>query len=56
MISKFMQTLKNVYALWKDRHKLAEKRLPVDLKSFLPPSLEVMEKPPHPAQIGRAHV
>ncbi len=35
--------------LWKERHLLAEKRLPVDLKSFLPPSLEVMEKPPHPA-------
>ncbi|MDR1045910.1 MAG: HlyD family type I secretion periplasmic adaptor subunit [Candidatus Adiutrix sp.] len=43
------QTLAAVFSLWKERHKLAEKRLPVDLKSFLPPSLEVMEKPPHPA-------
>lgn len=35
--------------LWKNRAKLADKRLPNDLKSFLPPSLEVVEKPPHPA-------
>jgi hemolysin D len=41
--------VKNIIALWQERHKLSEKRLPVDLKSFLPPSLEVMEKPPHPA-------
>lgn len=34
--------------LWKNRAKLADKRLPNDLKSFLPPSLEVVEKVPHP--------
>ena len=48
-LEKFKQTLSNVLELWKNRHKLAEKKLPTDLKSFLPPSLEVMEKPPHPA-------
>ena len=41
--------MKNLITLWKERGKLNEKRLPTDLKSFLPPSLEVMEKPPHPA-------
>lgn len=45
---KFKQTLASIASLWKERHKLAEKSLPTDLKSFLPPSLEVMEKPPHP--------
>ena len=50
MISeKTRQTLAGIFSLWKERHKLAEKSLPTDLKSFLPPSLEVMEKPPHPA-------
>lgn len=48
-LAKFRQTLSAVYSLWRERAKLAEKRLPTDLKSFLPPSLEVMEKPPHPA-------
>ena len=46
---KIRQTLSSVWSLWKERAKLSEKRLPVDLKSFMPPSLEVMEKPPHPA-------
>jgi len=45
---KTRQTLLGILSLWKERHKLAEKSLPTDLKSFLPPSLEVMEKPPHP--------
>lgn len=35
--------------LWQNRAKLTDKRLPNDLKSFLPPSLEVVEKVPHPA-------
>jgi len=48
-LKKFGQVLGAVWSLWKDRAKLAEKRLPTDLKSFLPPSLEVTEKPPHPA-------
>ena len=46
---KTRRTLSGIISLWKERHKLAEKSLPTDLKSFLPPSLEVMEKPPHPA-------
>lgn len=46
---KSRETWRAVFSLWKERHKLSEKRLPTDLKSFLPPSLEVMEKPPHPA-------
>ena len=46
---KIKDRLADLKTLWRDRHKLAEKRLPTDLKSFLPPSLEVMEKPPHPA-------
>ena len=46
---KIRQTWSSIFSLWKERHKLSEKRLPADLKSFLPPSLEVMEKPPHPA-------
>ena len=48
-LEKIGETLGNILGLWKERHKLAEKSLPTDLKSFLPPSLEVMEKPPHPA-------
>jgi len=47
-VEKLKQTLHGVLSLWKDRHKLADKSLSTDLKSFLPPSLEVMEKPPHP--------
>ena len=42
-------TRRGLLKLWKERHKLSENRLSTDLKSFLPPSLEVMEKPPHPA-------
>jgi hemolysin D len=48
-LEKFRRTFSAVWSLWKDRAKLSDKRLPTDLKSFLPPSLEVMEKPPHPA-------
>ncbi len=46
---KLGRTLESVWGLWKERHKLTDRSLPTDLKSFLPPSLEVMEKPPHPA-------
>jgi len=48
-LETFRRTFGAIYCLWKDRASLSEKRLPTDLKSFLPPSLEVMEKPPHPA-------
>jgi hemolysin D len=41
--------LKALAGLWKERGKLADRKLSEDLKSFLPPSLEIMEKPPHPA-------
>ena len=47
-LEKQRQTWRSILGLWKERHKLSEKRLPTDLKSFLPPSLEVMEKPPNP--------
>ena len=48
-LDKIRTRLAEVKRLWLERHKVAEKRLPTDLKSFLPPSLEVTEKPPHPA-------
>jgi hemolysin D len=41
--------LKGLLRLWRDRGKLADRRLPDDLRSFLPPALEIQERPPHPA-------
>jgi hemolysin D len=35
--------------LWRNRWKLANRHLSDDLKRFLPPALEIMETPPHPA-------
>jgi hemolysin D len=35
--------------LWKDRAELADRNMAADLRSFLPPALEIVETPPHPA-------
>jgi hemolysin D len=45
---KIKAALKLLGELWRNRHLLNERRLPTALKNFLPPALEVMEKPPHP--------
>lgn len=46
---KSRQTFRAVLNLWKERGTLGSSRIANDLKNFLPPALEVMEKPPHPA-------
>jgi hemolysin D len=40
---------KIVSKIWRNRVKLADRRLSEDLKSFLPQALEILERPPHPA-------
>jgi hemolysin D len=41
--------LADLARLWRDRGRLADRNLSADLRAFLPPSLEIMERPPHPA-------
>ena len=46
---RWREGLANLNRLWRERDKLADRNIAVDLKSFLPPALEVVEQPPHPA-------
>jgi hemolysin D len=48
-LKKWCEGWQALTKLWRERDKLADRKLSEDLKSFLPPALEVMEKPPHPA-------
>lgn len=41
--------LADLLRLWRERGKLADRSMSDDLRSFLPPALEILEKPPHPA-------
>ena len=41
--------LKTPYTLWKNLPQWSERGVSRSLRDFLPPSLEVLEKPPHPA-------
>ncbi len=41
--------LKTPYTLWKNLPQWSERGVNRSLRDFLPPSLEVLEKPPHPA-------
>ena len=47
--AKLKATLAQVREAWRQRHLLNESGHPGLLRDFLPPALEVMEKPPHPA-------
>jgi hemolysin D len=41
--------MKNILRLWRSLLQWSEKNVARNLRDFLPPSLEVLEKPPHPA-------
>jgi hemolysin D len=49
MSFQYRKSFSDFLKLWRDRKKLADRNLSSDLKSFLPPALEILEKPPQPA-------
>lgn len=46
---EWRQWFRDLITLWRSRDKLADRNFSADLKSFLPPALEIIETPPHPA-------
>ena len=49
MINFIGRIIKAPYRLWKNLPQWSERGVNRSLRDFLPPSLEVLEKPPHPA-------
>ena len=49
MFEKILRIPSAVYKAWKNLPKWSERGVNKSLRDFLPPSLEVLEKPPHPA-------
>jgi hemolysin D len=47
-IHNFYKTWRAFIKLWREREKLADRNLSTNLRDFLPPALEVVEKPANP--------
>ncbi|MDR1312670.1 MAG: HlyD family type I secretion periplasmic adaptor subunit [Deltaproteobacteria bacterium] len=46
---RIIRLFRKLSGFWRNRGKLADRRLPDDLAGFLPAALEMLERPPHPA-------